>query len=165
MASGFFVLASSSCGPHCCPSTSSWPGRMASWPGPRCGTPSPVASPALDASIRHWLEDPDSDHGRRLERALVRYVTRMAANPTPFGLFAGCSTGTIGAGTTLTVASWAAGATPGSTSTTSSRAVGLQPSCAASLKDCLGTVGGVHSAVHVPQKSVHRTFGVSDALR
>jgi hypothetical protein len=68
-----------------------------------------AASPALDASIGHWLEDPDSDRGRRVERALVRYVTRMAANPTPFGLFAGCSTGTIGAGTTLTVGGWAAG--------------------------------------------------------
>jgi thiopeptide-type bacteriocin biosynthesis protein len=68
-----------------------------------------VASPALVASVGHWLEDPESDRARRVERALVRYVTRMAANPTPFGLFAGCSTGTIGAGTTLTVGSWAAG--------------------------------------------------------
>ena len=68
-----------------------------------------VASPDLDASIGHWLEDPDSDRGRRVERALVRYVTRMVANPTPFGLFAGCSTGTIGDSTALSVGGWAAG--------------------------------------------------------
>jgi hypothetical protein len=62
-----------------------------------------VASPDLEAAIGHWLDDPDSDRGRRVERSLVRYVTRMSANPTPFGLFAGCSTGTIGTGTNLTV--------------------------------------------------------------
>jgi hypothetical protein len=71
-----------------------------------------VASSDLDASIGHWLEDPDSDRGRRVERALVRYVTRMAANPTPFGLFAGCSTGTIGDSTTLTVGGWGGRPTP-----------------------------------------------------
>lgn len=45
-----------------------------------------VASPSLGAR----LEDPEA------EPALVRYIERMATRPTPFGLFAGVLTGTIG---------------------------------------------------------------------
>ena len=49
-----------------------------------------VASPDLDGSFDDWLADPESRRGRRVERALVRYLERMAARATPFGLFAGC---------------------------------------------------------------------------
>ena len=38
--------------------------------------------------------DPDRLAG--LDRSLARYITRLATRPTPFGLFAGCSVGTVG---------------------------------------------------------------------
>lgn len=54
-----------------------------------------VASPSLERSIAHWLEDPNGRKGRKTERSLVRYFARMAGRPMPFGLFAGCSTGVV----------------------------------------------------------------------
>jgi thiopeptide-type bacteriocin biosynthesis protein len=63
-----------------------------------------VASPDLDARLDACLREPDSEAGQKMERALVRYFARMAGRPTPFGLFAGCSVGTIGAATRLTLA-------------------------------------------------------------
>jgi hypothetical protein len=60
-----------------------------------------VASPSLAAAVDPWRKDPDSDKGRATERSLVSYLMRAAARPTPFGLFAGCMTGTIGARTRL----------------------------------------------------------------
>jgi thiopeptide-type bacteriocin biosynthesis protein len=62
-----------------------------------------VASPSLDDAIEHWLREPEGDKGQRAERALVRYLCRMAARPTPFGLFAGISTGTVGKETRLSI--------------------------------------------------------------
>ena len=55
-----------------------------------------VASPRLAAAVDLWRKEPDSDKGRATERSLVSYVLRAAARPTPFGLFAGCTTGIIG---------------------------------------------------------------------
>jgi thiopeptide-type bacteriocin biosynthesis protein len=55
-----------------------------------------VASPHLAAAVDLWRKEPDSDKGRATERSLVCYVLRAAARPTPFGLFAGCTTGVIG---------------------------------------------------------------------
>src|SRR5690349_16520028 len=63
-----------------------------------------VASPSLAAAVDPWRKEPDSDKGRATERALVSYFMRAAARPTPFGLFAGCTTGTIGARTQLRLA-------------------------------------------------------------
>jgi thiopeptide-type bacteriocin biosynthesis protein len=60
-----------------------------------------LASPDLDESIEVWERDPESTRGRRVERALVRYLMRMAGRAVPFGLFAGCSIGTIGDKTEL----------------------------------------------------------------
>ena len=60
-----------------------------------------VASPDLDASLGVWQREPESARGQRLERALVRYLARMAGRATPFGLFAGCSVGEIRARTRL----------------------------------------------------------------
>src|SRR4029079_6989155 len=60
-----------------------------------------VASPSLAGAVDPWRKDPDSDKGRATERSLVSYVMRAAARPPPFGLFAGCTTGTIGARTCL----------------------------------------------------------------
>jgi lantibiotic biosynthesis protein len=60
-----------------------------------------IGSPSLDESLHIWQSQPDSERGRRLESALVAYFSRAAARATPFGLFAGCTTGTIGPQTSL----------------------------------------------------------------
>jgi lantibiotic biosynthesis protein len=62
-----------------------------------------VASPDLERSIDVWLSAPDTDRGQGIERGLLRYLVRMASRPTPFGLFAGNATGTIGAPARLAV--------------------------------------------------------------
>lgn len=63
-----------------------------------------VASPSLVWSLKDWLERPESQKGRRIERALVKYFARMTGRCTPFGLFAGCSTGRIASETRLQLA-------------------------------------------------------------
>jgi len=55
-----------------------------------------VASHSLDERLEQ-----DDD---KVIRALVRYFARMAGRPTPFGLFAGCSVGTVGDSTHLELA-------------------------------------------------------------
>jgi lantibiotic biosynthesis protein len=60
-----------------------------------------VASPSLDEALEVWQKEPDSKQGRKLEPAVVSYVSRAAARATPFGLFAGWTTGTIDAQTRL----------------------------------------------------------------
>lgn len=60
-----------------------------------------VASPGLAGLIDAWVADPGSTRGAKCERALVRYVSRMAGRSTPFGLFAGVSSGTISDETSL----------------------------------------------------------------
>src|SRR2546430_1883426 len=45
-----------------------------------------VGSPDLEDSIDAWLNAPESERGTRVERALARYLARMAWRPTPFGL-------------------------------------------------------------------------------
>jgi thiopeptide-type bacteriocin biosynthesis protein len=62
-----------------------------------------LASPDLTESIPFWSDNPTSERGQRVEKALVRYLLRMACRPTPFGLFAGCSVGRLGAPTRLEV--------------------------------------------------------------
>jgi thiopeptide-type bacteriocin biosynthesis protein len=63
-----------------------------------------IASRDLDARLKVWLASPDSEQGRKIERALLRYFIRSCARPTPFGMFAGCSVGGIGSSTRLAVA-------------------------------------------------------------
>ncbi len=63
-----------------------------------------LASPSLEAGLDAWRRDPESKKGQRAEQALVRYFLRMASRATPFGLFAGCSLGTVGAQTRLELA-------------------------------------------------------------
>src|SRR5215213_2598732 len=60
-----------------------------------------VASPSLDEALEVWQKEPDSKQGRKLESAVVSYFSRAAARATPFGLFAGFTTGTVGAQTRL----------------------------------------------------------------
>jgi len=55
-----------------------------------------LASPSLESRIAAWRNHPDGNDGRGLEAGLVKYISRMAARCTPFGLFAGSSTGRIG---------------------------------------------------------------------
>src|SRR5262245_54559703 len=62
-----------------------------------------IAAPAIDAQLSVWCRDPESDAGRKIERALLRYVTRMVGRATPFGMFAGCAMGHIADGTQLKV--------------------------------------------------------------
>ncbi len=54
-----------------------------------------LASPSLSDGLDVWKKDPEGKKGQRAERALVRYVLRMCARPTPFGLFSGCSVGRL----------------------------------------------------------------------
>ena len=56
---------------------------------PEVTTALSVASPDLVDGLRVHDGDP------RVESALVRYVSRMASRPTPFGLFAACGVGEI----------------------------------------------------------------------
>ncbi|HTQ06191.1 MAG TPA: lantibiotic dehydratase [Polyangiaceae bacterium] len=58
-----------------------------------------LASPSLDERVERWLGADQGD--ANVERSLVRYVTRMSARATPFGLFAGCSLGVTGETTRL----------------------------------------------------------------
>src|SRR5215216_819238 len=60
-----------------------------------------VASPSMDEALEVWQKDPDSRQGRKLESAVVSYFIRAAARATPFGLFAGCTIGTINGRTRL----------------------------------------------------------------
>ena len=62
-----------------------------------------VSSPTLEALIDGWASDPETRRGAECERALVRFLARMAARPTPFGLFAGVSRGAVGDETSLTL--------------------------------------------------------------
>jgi lantibiotic biosynthesis protein len=54
-----------------------------------------IASPEFVQSLATWWENPESAKGRKLEQAMYRYLARMTARSTPFGAFAGCSTGEI----------------------------------------------------------------------
>ena len=63
-----------------------------------------VASPGLESSIDAWLAAPTSEAGEKTERSLVRYLSRMATRPTPFGLFAGNTIGALGETTRLELA-------------------------------------------------------------
>ena len=60
-----------------------------------------LASPSLDEALKAWFDDPEGEKGRRAERAVVKYVSRMASRATPSGLFAGTSVGRIGTRTRL----------------------------------------------------------------
>jgi thiopeptide-type bacteriocin biosynthesis protein len=64
-----------------------------------------LASPDFSDSLALWRKNPDSDKGRRIEQSLYRYVARSASRSTPFGLFAGCTTGGIADHTCLRISS------------------------------------------------------------
>lgn len=63
-----------------------------------------VASPDMEEMLEPWLQGKlRGEKQERVERSLVRYLSRMAARPTPFGLFSGCSTGAWGQDSLLKV--------------------------------------------------------------
>lgn len=63
-----------------------------------------VASPALAAALAAPIDTKTGCQPHsKVERSLVRYLSRMSARPTPFGLFAGCSVGTVRDGTDLRI--------------------------------------------------------------
>ncbi|MEA9413543.1 lantibiotic dehydratase [Flavobacterium sp. PL02] len=57
-----------------------------------------IASPELVLALDKWKND-SSDYSNKkengLEITLLKYIARMSARCTPFGLFAGCTTGKI----------------------------------------------------------------------
>ena len=55
-----------------------------------------LGSPRVGTAVGQWLADPESDASRRMEPVLVSYVLRAAGRATPFGLFAGWTTGAVG---------------------------------------------------------------------
>ena len=63
-----------------------------------------VASPSLDDAIEAWLKDPASERARGVVEILTRYLGRMCARATPFGLFSGCSVAPLGKDTRMTLA-------------------------------------------------------------
>jgi thiopeptide-type bacteriocin biosynthesis protein len=63
-----------------------------------------IAAPGLEERYPAWIADPTGKEGQKIERALTRYFSRMCSRATPFGLFAGCSVGTIGAVSSLELA-------------------------------------------------------------
>lgn len=65
-------------------------------------TERPEVQAALAVASPDLIDGLTKDSDRALH-ALVRYVSRMAARPTPFGLFAGCGVGTIADKTDLTL--------------------------------------------------------------
>lgn len=60
-----------------------------------------LASPDLADALPHWYADPHSTKGRRAERTVVKYISRLCGRSTPFGLFAGCSVGRLGSKTRI----------------------------------------------------------------
>lgn len=63
-----------------------------------------IASASTYHELARWMNEPGAEDPK-LERTLTRYVQRMAGRATPFGLFAGCSVGEIGATTDIVLSS------------------------------------------------------------
>lgn len=57
-----------------------------------------LASPELFEALEKWFDGSLTDTGKiqRLQHTFLKYLSRMSSRCTPFGLFAGCSTGIFG---------------------------------------------------------------------
>jgi thiopeptide-type bacteriocin biosynthesis protein len=110
-----------------------------------------VASPDLEASLAAWLSDPECERGKGAAEACLRYFARMCGRPTPFGLFAGCSLGTVGgAETRLELAGRGA----------ARRHTRLDMGLLAGLVDALGREPGIRERlVFRPNSSLYRAAG------
>ncbi|WP_243303670.1 lantibiotic dehydratase [Geothrix oryzisoli] len=68
-----------------------------------------LASPDLASRLGAWREGAlEPPAARGVERALLKYLSRMSHRATPFGLFAAVSTGAWGAASRLSVGPWLA---------------------------------------------------------
>lgn len=67
-----------------------------------------ISSPDLDAGIAAYLANPSDPELRRVEHSVVRYLSRMAGRPTPFGLMSSIGTGSTGAISELVIGGRAA---------------------------------------------------------
>ncbi len=66
-----------------------------------------LASPDLASRLGAWLDGSlEGPAARNVERALLKYLGRMSSRSTPFGLFAGVSTGTWRPASRLSVGPW-----------------------------------------------------------
>ncbi|WP_348811982.1 lantibiotic dehydratase family protein [Flavobacterium maritimum] len=67
-----------------------------------------MASPELLEGLNKWKTNPASLSNKKkngLELSLLKYIARMSARCTPFGLFAGCTVGTMAPETEITLKS------------------------------------------------------------
>ncbi|MNS03646.1 hypothetical protein D3C72_349890 [compost metagenome] len=67
-----------------------------------------MASPELLESLDKWKTNPSSLSNKKklgLELSLLKYIARMSSRCTPFGLFAGCTVGTMASETKITLKS------------------------------------------------------------
>ena len=60
-----------------------------------------LASPSVHEALTAWEAAPDDPRAASVEPVLVAYLTRACMRSTPFGLFAGCTTGRIDSQTRL----------------------------------------------------------------
>lgn len=68
-----------------------------------------MASPELLIALDKWKENPSSlsiEKQNGLEFSLLKYIARMSARCTPFGLFAGCTVGKIASKTNIVLESF-----------------------------------------------------------
>ncbi|HEU5377617.1 MAG TPA: lantibiotic dehydratase [Ktedonobacteraceae bacterium] len=63
-----------------------------------------IASPALIDGLAHLRQRPSPRQKARVFASILRYIVRMSTRPTPFGLFAGVSIGTLANETTAQIA-------------------------------------------------------------
>lgn len=63
-----------------------------------------LGAPELVDQLETWRSGPMTEHGQRIEQALVRYVSRMTARATPLGAFAAVGPATFGDQTRLRLA-------------------------------------------------------------
>lgn len=110
-----------------------------------------LASPDLASRLDAWLDGTlEGEAVRGVERALLKYLSRMSHRATPFGLFAGVTRGAWAAASRLSVAPWPA----------CRKAVRLDWGVLEALVDRLGRDPLVRPGIsHRPNTSLHAWGG------